>query len=281
MTDEEALGILKAHPESFVIWREDTKTVARIFPLGPDSDRFEMLAKLSEDYGGPVSGRFLGADQFTVDIIDRWREQDRESETRAQVEAAVNAAIKPVPLEIQLEKLAACGIRLDDGVTVDDLLYSFSRDSIESEPFDLLLVMLGAEVEREPWGRPFCSRVWNFDTECIYQTGDYVRIVKRLCEVAGMPDLITDVTDFVDLQAGKAWLKYSVDGNDRDWPIEVNDDWADTLTLSYVMDDIERDGFRFYSKDNGQAMVLCYLDTATAAEINKLSNNSLQPVIPD
>ena len=144
-----------------------------------------------------------------------------------------------------------------------------------------MLFILGAEVEREPWGRQFCSRVWNFDTECIYGPGDYARIVKRLCEVSGKPQLITDVSDFVDLDEGKAWLKYTIDGNPREWPVEVNDDWADTLTLSYVMDDIERDGFRFYSKDNGQAMILFHLDAATADEINKLSDNSLQPVIPD
>ncbi|MEZ6126303.1 MAG: hypothetical protein R3C49_24515 [Planctomycetaceae bacterium] len=280
MTDEEALAALKAHPDSFVVWRDDTKTVARIFPLGPDSNRFEMLAKLSDDYGGPVSGRFVEPGEFTVDIIDRWREKDRESEAQATAEAAANAAIKPVPLENQLKRLAACGITLDDGVTVDDMLYSFDRDAYESEPFGLLLFILGAEVEREPWGRPFCSRVWNFDTECIYQTGDYVRIVTRLWKVAGQPELITNVADFVDLQSGKAWLKYSIDGNDRDWTVEVNDDWAETLTLSYVMDDIERDGFRFYSKNNGQAMILYYLDAGTAAEINELSNNSLQPVIP-
>lgn len=184
-------------------------------------------------------------------------------------------------LEEQLERLAACGINLNDGVTIDDVLYSFDRDSYESKPFDLLMFILGAEVEREPWGRPFCSRVWNFDTECIYQTGDYVKIVKRLCEVAGQPDLITNITDFVDVDSGKAWLKYTINGNNRSWPIEVNDDWADTLTLSYVIDDVERNGFRFYSKDNGQAMILYYLDATTAAEINRLSNNSLRPVNPD
>jgi len=129
-------------------------------------------------------------------------------------------------------------------------------------------------------GRPVCSRVWAFDPECIEGTGDYVRIVKRLCEVAGQPDLITDVSDSVDLDTGEAWLKYTLDGRHRDWPVEVNDDWADMMTLSYVMDDIERDGCRFYSKDNGQGMILYYLDANTAKEINRLSNNSLKPAIP-
>ncbi len=184
-------------------------------------------------------------------------------------------------LEEQLAKLAALGLKLDDGITVDDILYSFDRKEYEERPFDLILFVLGIEVERAPWGRSVCSRVWNFDTECIGSTGDYVRIVKRLCQVAGQPDCLKDFSDFVNIDAGKAWLKYKVDGTERNWPVEVNDDWADTLTLNYVMDDIERDGRRFYFKDNGQAMVLFYLDPQTAAELNRLSNNALKPVLAE
>lgn len=182
-------------------------------------------------------------------------------------------------LEQQLAKLAEMGLKLEEGITIDDLLHSFKRQAFETKPFDLILFVLGIEVEREPWGRCVCSRVWNFDTECITSTGNYVRIVKRLGQVAGQPNLLKNVEDFVDLDAGDAWLKYQVDGKQRHWKVEVNDDWADTMTVSYVMDDLQRDGRRFYFKDNGQAMILFYLDADTAAELNRLSNDALQPVL--
>jgi hypothetical protein len=182
-------------------------------------------------------------------------------------------------LEQQLATLADLGLQLDPGVTVDDLLHSFDRNEYEERPYDLVLFVLGIEVERAPWGRPVCSRVWNFDTECIGATGDYVQIVKRLCQVAGQPERLQAISDFVDIDSGKAWLKYEVDGKKREWPVEVNDDWADTLTLNYVMDDLEQDGGRFYFKDNGQAMVLFYLDARKAAELNRLSNDALKPVL--
>src|SRR5438876_6049041 len=102
-------------------------------------------------------------------------------------------------LEEQLATLADFGLKLDDDVTVDDILYSFSRQDYEERPFDLILFVLGIEVEREPWGRSVCSRVWNFDLECIVETGDYVSIVKRLCQLAGQPDCLEDVSDFVDI----------------------------------------------------------------------------------
>jgi len=186
---------------------------------------------------------------------------------------------KPVKLELQLAKLAELGFKLEDGITVDDLLYSFDRKDYENEPYDLILSVLGSEVEREPWDRSFCSRVWNFDTECINETGDYVRVVKRLCQVAARPDCLIDVSDFVDLEAGKAWLKYKVNGTARNWRVKVEDDWIDSAVLTTVMKDIERDGHRFYFKDEGQAMVLFYLDSKKAADLNRLTNNALKLVL--
>lgn len=178
-------------------------------------------------------------------------------------------------LEEQLESLSELGLKLNKGVTVDDLLYSFGREKYENEPFDLILFVLGIEIERQPWGRPFCSRAWNLDMECIGETGDYVQIVARLCEVAGHPDCITDIEDFVDLGLGQAWLKYSVDGQTRNYTVTVDSDWADPDTIAKIMADIERDGFRFYAKDNGQASIWYYLDYETVGKLNKLSGNAL------
>jgi hypothetical protein len=187
--------------------------------------------------------------------------------------------LKPVKLEVQLAKLAALGFKLEDGITVADILYSFDRKQYEKEPYDLILSVLGTEVEREPWGRSICSRVWNLDTECIVETGDYVSVVKRLCQVAGRPDCLTDVSDFVDLQAGKAWLKYKVDGIERNWRVKVEDDWIDIEILMTVMKEIQRDGHRFFFRDDGQVMLLFYLDSKKAADLNRLTNNALKPVL--
>jgi hypothetical protein len=182
-------------------------------------------------------------------------------------------------LEDQLATLADLGLTLNDGISVDDLLYSFDRSEFESKPFELILFALGIEVEREPWGRFVSDRAWNFDTECIEGDGAYVRIVDNLCRVAGARGLLSDVRDHVDLQSGEAWLEYTCDGNKRRWKVEVNDDWADSMTVSYVMDDIERDGKRFYYKDNGQAMVVYYLDEGAAARLRELSPEPIEPVV--
>lgn len=105
-----------------------------------------------------------------------------------------------------------------------------------------------------------------------------MRIVKRLCELSGDPGYLTDLSDYVNLESGDAWLKYNKNDIKRDWNIEVCDDWADLMTVFDIMNDIERDGKRFYFKDNGQAMVLFYLDPANIAELNELSGDALKPV---
>ncbi len=104
-------------------------------------------------------------------------------------------------LEQQLAKLASLGLKLDDGVTIDDLLHSFDREHFEEPPFDLILFALGIEVERRPWGRPVCSRrLEKLRSGVQYaSSGDYARIVTRLCQVAGQSERLRNISDFVDL----------------------------------------------------------------------------------
>lgn len=183
-------------------------------------------------------------------------------------------------LETQLDLLARAGITLSPDATIDDLLYSFDRGAYESRPFHLLSFVLGVEVEREPWGRPFSRSAWNFDTECVHGPGAYVEIVRRLAALAGRSDALGAVTDHLDFDTGEAWLAFELDGRTQRWTVEVRDDWADTLVVSYVMAALERDGKRFYARDNGQAMVLYFLDAAAAGAVNAVAPDLLRPVVP-
>jgi hypothetical protein len=49
--------------------------------------------------------------------------------------------------------------------------------------------------------------------------------------------------------------------------------------LTTVMKDIQRDEHRFYFRDEGQGMLLFYLDSKKAADLNRLTNNALKPVL--
>ena len=183
-------------------------------------------------------------------------------------------------LESQLAKLAESGIVLNPGITIEDLLRSEDREAFTANPFMLLLFLLGGEVERQPWGRRICNRVWSFDIECIANTGDYVRIVRQLCLLTGNEDRLTEIVDCIDLEDGECWLEYTIGDKRRHWTIEVNDDWADMLALSYVMEDIQGDGCQFYAIDSSEAMIILYLDRSTAEKLSDLCNEDLEPLIP-
>ena len=184
-------------------------------------------------------------------------------------------------LEDQLSILQEFGFTLEPDIRVDDILYSFGRDELESNPFDLILFILGSEVEREPWGRRFCRRIWNFDFECIGQNGDYVRIVEELSNLAGKAGTLQAVSDHVDLDGGSGWLRYRGGWQDRHWDVKINDDWADPTVVGHIMRDLQTDSGRFYGKDNGQATILCYLTDDEAARLNHLCGGAWRPAVSD
>lgn len=176
-------------------------------------------------------------------------------------------------LETQIEKLAQIGIHLNEGISVEDFLTSFDRNEYEESPFGLILFVYGIEVEKAPWGRFFCDRAWNFDTECIASNGDYVSIVQNFHRITGRAKNLSDVSDQIDIEGGKACLQYKVDGEQRFYDIKVDDDWADPETVSSIMEDLKVEGFEFYPKDNGQASIWFYLTPNEAKQLNAIAGN--------
>jgi hypothetical protein len=175
-------------------------------------------------------------------------------------------------LEQQLEQLAKAGLTPNSGVSIDDFLYSLKRDDYEKEPFDLVLFVLGIEIEREPWGRRFSDRAWNLDMECVEDGSAYVEIVKNLCTVAGAPGVLSDVRAEVDLSRTTGSLSYRVAGKEVNRVVKVDNDWADPDTIAAIMGDIERavPGGAFYAKDNGQASIWFYLTPEHAKQLKAL-----------
>ena len=178
-------------------------------------------------------------------------------------------------LEQQIEILKNLGIALNDDVTVDDLLNSFDRDAYETEPFDLILFVYGVEIESEPWGRRFSNNAWNFDVECIVDNGSYIEIVKNFALLSKHLDRVENIKDSVDFEKEEAWVSYSIDGVEKRYDAEFDNDWADPVTVISIMSDLTSDGYSFYAKDNGQASVWFYLDEKTAQKLNEYSNNAL------
>ena len=168
---------------------------------------------------------------------------------------------KPITLETQLRTLAANGINLNPGRTVDDLLISFPREEFESVPYELLLMMLGSEVESRPCGRHFTNFIYTFDAECIEDTGDYARKIQRLAEIAGGDLPIEDIRDAIDVEAGTARIEFTLDGRPHEFEPTIDNDWFDCKVISWLDTLLTSRGStrRFFLYDTGDQniVVLC------------------------
>lgn len=184
-----------------------------------------------------------------------------------------------IPLETQIGALKEAGLAMEPGRTVEELLTSWPRADYESDPYGLLLVMYGSEVENEPWGRFFCERGFNFDHECLEQAGDYVMAFTQILRITGQPHLVTHLSDDFDIENEAAEISYTLNGRARVIRARINNDWIDPEAADAFMRDITAtiaDGRHFWAADNGQASVLFFLTDAEATKINALRQDVLQ-----
>jgi hypothetical protein len=141
---------------------------------------------------------------------------------------------KRISLEEQLEILASCGIRLKQNMTPDHILMSIDREALEEEGFFLLLTIMGGEVEEEPFDR-LSDNIWHFDMECIEDHGSYIRIAERMRDLAGGSLPLENIEDYVNIEAGEAWLAFQLDGLGHKWDLTVNNDWVDpSLFIKFI-----------------------------------------------
>ncbi|MBZ0187794.1 MAG: hypothetical protein K8F91_16225, partial [Candidatus Obscuribacterales bacterium] len=141
----------------------------------------------------------------------------------------------PIPLETQLAELESCGIKPNPGVSLDDILLSFSRYDYENKPYELLLTALGSQMKREP--HPFMSDdIWHLDAECIEDHGSYKIILERIVKLTGGYLPLTHIEDFVDIEAEKAWMSFRLADKEYKWDARIDNDWLDEKILSKLVD---------------------------------------------
>ncbi len=137
---------------------------------------------------------------------------------------------EPVPFDQQLATLAACGIALSPGVDPGVLLDAIPREQYEADPYQLLLSAMGGMTSQEqPDGALFypSSNILYFDTECIYENGDYAAIAERMRELAQADFPLEAIADHIDIDADDVKLRFRLNGVDHEWELEADDDWVD------------------------------------------------------
>jgi hypothetical protein len=138
-------------------------------------------------------------------------------------------------IEEKLGALAQCGLKLKDQFGIPDLVESWGREALDEPGWNLALVCLGMTEEKRPW-TPHCDNLWHFDSECIDGDGCYVRIAKRMAEMAQGSLSLSDIQDHVDIEQGTAWLQFKCKGRPVRVDCEVQDDWVDPKIFGRFVD---------------------------------------------
>ena len=130
-----------------------------------------------------------------------------------------------------LAALEQCGISKRKDVSVEDILYSTGGNLNDPIDYPQLLCVIGSDVERDDFRR-MSDDLWHFDTECIVDDGDYVRIAERLAWLSNGALAISNVRDHVSIDESVAWLELDFQGKRVHWDFEVQDDWVDATVFT-------------------------------------------------
>lgn len=173
-------------------------------------------------------------------------------------------APKRMPLEQQLRLLADAGIRMRDGVTIDDLLDEYPPEEYEEDPFRLALVMLGSCENRLPGTVYSSDDVRTLDSECIEDSGDYTDLIKDLRPLLGDDLLIEHIQDHFDPDADEARIELRLDGQTHHFQPQIRRDWLDEAVFSWLSSLLAARGSPrrlTHLADDGQCFVLACLTT--------------------
>ncbi|KEO76743.1 hypothetical protein EL23_22085 [Paenibacillus polymyxa] len=177
---------------------------------------------------------------------------------------------KKIIFEDQLNKLSELGIFMSADLKKELLLEEFSRNEYEEDPYNLLLLTLGGEVEVNGEFINVSEEIWYLDTECIEDHGDYARIIIRLENMTKLN--LNNITDYVDIQNGTAWVSFEYINELIRWEMKVYDDWLDMEIFKKFNELIKTEqSMKLYISILDQGCLMGYFNKEQVIEINKLT----------
>ncbi|MDI4645890.1 hypothetical protein [Cohnella hashimotonis] len=180
-----------------------------------------------------------------------------------------------ISIEDQLANLAEIGITLKPNIDIGDILGRAFKD-YEKNPYIHLLMRMGGERERAatPIDLYSSNDVWCFDRECIEDHGDYVSPIRRIAEMVGAALSVTEIEDYVDIEAGEVWIAFNANGANRRYTIHANDDWLSLEILTIFSDLLAASGSskRFFFSDIGNEVLVVLIEKHQYRPLNRLLN---------
>jgi hypothetical protein len=176
-----------------------------------------------------------------------------------------------------LDQLEGVGICVRPGISRDDVFHSLGGSMQSVVDWVQLLCVLGSEVERGEFER-MSDDIWHFDAECIEDQGDYLRVVERFVILAKGALPLTDIRDHVDIEAGEAWIEFTLEGKKARWDLKVSDDWVDPDLYSQLQRLVapRAAGKRFFIAALGQDSLVSFGDDQMKQALSSFSGLKFQ-----
>lgn len=182
---------------------------------------------------------------------------------------------KTVPLSIQLEKLGQIGISINSTIDSSEIFNIFEEKEFEQDPYCSILIALGCEVQTsDDFGKPISKSLWYLDTECIEDTGDYVRIVGRVADLTQDSLLLSNIHDYVDIDNKKVWVAFSIGDKKYKWELKAKDDWLDINIFSRFNKLLsnKKSTKQFAISVLDQSILIAFLENDQVQKLNDMCN---------
>ena len=180
-----------------------------------------------------------------------------------------------ISIEEQLVNLREIGITLKPNVEISEVLDFEIRD-YEERPYIHLFMSMGRERDVvESYSDLYRTNdVWCFDRECIEDHGDYVQKLDRIAVMVAPAISVTDIQDYVDIEANESWIAFNANGTFYHHMLSVQDDWL-SLEIFRVFSEllaVYGSRKRFFFADTGNELLVVFIERDRFHQLNKLIN---------
>ncbi|WPQ55455.1 hypothetical protein [Paenibacillus polymyxa] len=177
---------------------------------------------------------------------------------------------KKTIFEVQLNQLSELGIFMRLDLKKELFLEETSRIEYEEDPYNLLLLTLGGEVEVNGEFINVSDEIWYLDAECIEDHGDYARVIMRLKNMTKLN--LNKITDYVDIQNSTAWASFEYENELTRWEMKVDDDWLDMEIFKKFNELTQTEqSMKLYISILDQGCLVGYFNQEQVIELNKLT----------
>ncbi|MDU8697153.1 hypothetical protein [Paenibacillus polymyxa] len=156
------------------------------------------------------------------------------------------------------------------GLKKELLLEETSRSEYEEDPYNLLLLTLGGEVEVNGEFINVSHEIWYLDAECIEDHEDYARVIMRLGNKTKLK--LNKITDYIDIQNSTAWVSFEYKNELIRWEMKVEDDWLD-MDIFRRFNELTKteQSMKLYISNLDQGCLVGYFNQEQVIELNELT----------